>query len=145
LCRWNEHRWDAQDLLDTESAGDHTLNWKNTRKLVWDRDGGTCQVCKRKIEYENYECGHVIDRARGGSDDSSNLVLMCGACNVHKPLHSTVEEYKEWVSSGFWESEALQHLRDTGFSEENVQRVKSIFELERKDGIMYITKSFGRH
>lgn len=83
---------------------------KYNRVKIYNRDSGICQVCKRKIyEIENkyrlprgsfYECGHIIDRCIGYDDNETNLVAMCKFCNQTKPLHSSIEEYEEWVKNG---------------------------------------------
>jgi hypothetical protein len=71
-------------------------NWKLTRKQVYERDKATCQVCGRQLNWNIYECGHVVDRVAGGSDALANLVAMCLICNRLKPIHETEEEFNEW-------------------------------------------------
>lgn len=85
-------------------------NWKAIRREVWLRDGPVCQVCDRKITENDYQCGHIVDRCVGGSDDLSNLVVMCTACNQLKPIHKTPEDYRAWVASGGWESDIMARL-----------------------------------
>jgi hypothetical protein len=63
---------------------------KETRALVLDRNGFTCQQCgavagephpydtSRKTRLQ---IGHVIDKSQGGSDDPSNLRALCSVCN----------------------------------------------------------------
>lgn len=63
---------------------------KETRALVLDRNGQTCQMCgasageihpydpKRKTRLH---IGHVLDKSLGGSDDLSNLRAICSVCN----------------------------------------------------------------
>ena len=48
-------------------------NWKKLREQVWLRDEGTCLVCKKKIDKEFYDCGHIVDRCAGGKDELENL------------------------------------------------------------------------
>lgn len=83
--------------------------WNKIRKRIWNRDRPRCQVCKKRILPEFYECGHIVDRVRGGSDLDDNLVAMCITCNRLKPCHNTREEYDAWVASGFWTTEMLAH------------------------------------
>jgi hypothetical protein len=73
------------------------LSWDHTRQLIWDRDGGVCQVCGDALEWQEYECGHIIDRCVGGSDRPLNLVCMCIVCNRLKPLTETRAEYMAWA------------------------------------------------
>jgi hypothetical protein len=63
---------------------------KETRSLVLDRNGFTCQMCgavageihphdpSRKTRLH---IGHVIDKSMGGTDDLSNLRAICSVCN----------------------------------------------------------------
>lgn len=81
-------------------------NWTQLRKLIYERDGGICQVCLTQCEYELYECGHIIDRLVGGRDLPSNLVCMCVSCNRCKDVTETIAKYVSWViefrGNGAW-------------------------------------------
>lgn len=52
-----------------------------TRRFVFRRDHGRCQVpgCRA---HRHLEVHHVVPRAAGGSNDISNLVLLCGGCHT---------------------------------------------------------------
>lgn len=63
---------------------------KETRAVVLERNGFTCQSCglaasdpdpfhpSRKIRLT---MGHIVDKSKGGSDDPSNLRAICTNCN----------------------------------------------------------------
>jgi len=63
---------------------------KETRALVLDRNGFTCQMCgavagephpdgsNRKTRLH---IGHILDKSMGGSDEASNLRAICSVCN----------------------------------------------------------------
>lgn len=63
---------------------------KETRALVLDRNGFTCQMCgagagephptdpSRKTRLH---IGHIIDKSMGGGDDTPNLRAICSVCN----------------------------------------------------------------
>lgn len=63
---------------------------KETRSIVLDRNGFTCQMCgagagephpfdpSRKTRLH---LGDIIDKSMGGSDDPSNLRAVCSVCN----------------------------------------------------------------
>lgn len=63
---------------------------KETRAIVLDRDGFTCQMCgavagephpddaDRKTRLH---IGHILDKSMGGTDDSANLRAVCSVCN----------------------------------------------------------------
>ena len=63
---------------------------KETRSLVLDRNGFTCQMCGAVAgELHPYDLsrktrlhiGHVIDKSMGGTDDLGNLRAICSVCN----------------------------------------------------------------
>lgn len=77
------------------------MSWTKIRKLVYERDKGLCYICKTFVEWQFYECGHIVDRVCGGSDLPENLVTMCNVCNRGvKPLHKTRKEFDEWMDRG---------------------------------------------
>lgn len=43
---------------------------------------GTCYVCSTEISFCNFDAGHVVSVARGGSDSINNLRCVCRACNL---------------------------------------------------------------
>jgi hypothetical protein len=60
---------------------------KPTRRAVWDKyigvdkGQGQCDICKRTIDKLDFECGHIIADADGGSITVDNLIPICGDCN----------------------------------------------------------------
>ena len=55
--------------------------------LVRDRAGDRCEYCQlRQIDepFLRFHVEHIIPRQHGGGDDTSNLALACGHCNLHK-------------------------------------------------------------
>lgn len=63
---------------------------KETRALILDRDGSTCQMCGAVAgeahphdpsRTTRLQIGHVIDKSQGGSDDPANLRALCSVCN----------------------------------------------------------------
>ena len=63
---------------------------KETRGLVLNRNGFTCQMCGAVAgEPHPYDIGrktrlhigHVIDKSMGGTDDAANLRAICSVCN----------------------------------------------------------------
>ena len=82
----------GQYVLDDpkpEPAFDRNIS-KETRALVLDRNGFTCQMCGAVAgELHPYDLtrrtrlhmGHIIDKSLGGGDDPSNLRAICSVCN----------------------------------------------------------------
>lgn len=63
---------------------------KETRALVLDRNGFTCQMCGAAAgEPHPYDpsrstrlhIGHIVDKSMGGTDDLGNLRAICSVCN----------------------------------------------------------------
>lgn len=57
----------------------------NTKAYVLDRDNYTCQCCRGKSKDSKLEVHHIIFRRNGGSDEESNLIVVCKTC--HDKLH----------------------------------------------------------
>lgn len=82
----------GQYLLETakpQPAFERAIS-KETRALVLDRNGFTCQMCGAVAgEPHPYDptrktrlhLGHIIDKSIGGTDDASNLRAICSVCN----------------------------------------------------------------
>ena len=66
--------------------------WRRLRDAVLARDNYTCQHCKRVCLPENLCADHIINKARGGGDDLSNLQTLCTDCHKVK----TANESKGW-------------------------------------------------
>lgn len=63
--------------------------WRRKRDEIFKRDKYTCQVCGR-VGGE-LELDHILNVARGGTDDDSNLQTICTVC--HKPkTHAESQE-----------------------------------------------------
>ena len=76
---------------------------KETRAIVLERNGYTCQSCGVAAgevhPYDNrvtrLHLGHIIDRSKGGTDEPSNLRAVCRVCNEGannvKPMPPTLK------------------------------------------------------
>ena len=60
--------------------------FENTKAMVLNRDNYTCQCCKGKHKDSKLEVHHIVFRSQGGSDDESNLIVLCHTC--HSNLHN---------------------------------------------------------
>jgi hypothetical protein len=82
----------GQYLLESakpEPAFERAIS-KETRAIVLDRNGFTCQVCGAGAgephpfdlsRRTRLHLGHIIDKSMGGKDDPSNLRAVCSVCN----------------------------------------------------------------
>lgn len=57
---------------------------KSTRKLIYEKYNGRCQLCGRKILLSEMSLDHHVALSMGGIDDVSNLVATCYPCNRFK-------------------------------------------------------------
>lgn len=57
---------------------------KSLRFEVFARDGFTCQYCGQRPPDVILECDHIHPRAKGGTDDTLNLITACVDCNRGK-------------------------------------------------------------
>lgn len=77
---------------------------KNIRHMVWNKYIGIniaiskCFVgCNREINWQNYECGHIIAKSKGGSTELDNLLPICSQCNKsigNKNMDEFKNEYR---------------------------------------------------
>lgn len=51
------------------------------RKCFNDEIVGECWVCSCKINYNDFQAGHMVAVANGGTDSIQNLKPVCGPCN----------------------------------------------------------------
>ena len=57
-------------------------NWDKTKKRVLKRDNYQCQQCG-ETEGEMH-LDHIVPRRLGGSEDDSNMQILCKRCNLSK-------------------------------------------------------------
>ena len=91
---WNNYEW-IDRIVDSKVLG---LSWDklvhvsngyrpkipvSLRKQVWGSDKleGQCYCCKDDINYDIFECGHIIPIAHGGLTNITNLKPICRSCN----------------------------------------------------------------
>lgn len=56
--------------------------WDKIRERILQRDGGVCQPCLRHgLVHVGHAVDHIVPREQGGSDDDSNLQVIC------RPVH----------------------------------------------------------
>lgn len=71
--------------LTTSTARTRGSRWMAIRKRVMTRDGGLCVHCRRAGRVTlGEEVDHITPLERGGTDNESNLQLLCKACHCAK-------------------------------------------------------------
>ncbi len=63
--------------------------WRRKRAAILVRDEYTCQTCG--IITLQLEVDHIVNRARGGSDDEANLQALCIPCHKLKTAAESAE------------------------------------------------------
>lgn len=58
--------------------------WRRLKAKIHLRDKWTCQCCG--IVTKDLELDHIVNVARGGTDDESNLQSLCVPCHREKTL-----------------------------------------------------------
>lgn len=108
---------------------------KKIRETVYEKYGGRCAYCGRKIAYKDMQVDHFLPlRAWGiedaGTDDIANLMPSCRMCNHYKRANS-IETFRRYIE------EIPRKLRDNyiykvgvsyGEIVEKVHSVKFYFE-----------------
>ena len=62
--------------------------WKRVRKVALQRDRHLCQLCLKEGRYTpGTHVDHILAKAKGGTDDLSNLQVVCPPCHALKSIH----------------------------------------------------------
>jgi RNA-directed DNA polymerase len=70
-----------------ESKMKKGIEGRRRLRNLWLDQGGVCPICNQRIkELDNINVHHILEKAKGGSNLSSNLVLLHPNC--HRQLHS---------------------------------------------------------
>lgn len=89
--RYERKQAKAVDLRKKERAA--ARMWLKVRAAVYDRDHGQCRVCGNPVRFQSRSpfdiahTHHIVYRSAGGTDDLSNLVLLCGPCHSDEHRH----------------------------------------------------------
>ncbi len=56
----------------------------NTKREVYERQGGVCPLCGKHFEIEEMEADHITPWVEGGRTITDNCQMLCRSCNRHK-------------------------------------------------------------
>jgi len=91
VAKWKRQR--AKDTKKRKDAMRERVEWQLTCNAIFKRDGGECRVCHKAVRQVSAnpelraETHHIVYRSAGGSDDESNLVLLCAQCHADEHAH----------------------------------------------------------
>lgn len=78
-----------------------SINWNSMRKKTWLNQSGElyhskCYCCDRNLTIfdSSWHVGHNSPKSRGGSNEVSNLFVICNNCNFDMSNSLTIDEYK---------------------------------------------------
>ena len=80
--------WDYR-LLEGDPVPEHM------RIRVLKDAGGRCALCGATTKTTTLEVDHIVPRSRGGSNDYSNLQVLCRECNQAKSNQDTTD-FRQW-------------------------------------------------
>lgn len=79
----------AHEGADGWGSGRGGRPWRRIRAAILLRDNYTCQACG--LVTQQLEVDHIVNRARGGSDDDGNLQALCIPCHKLKTASESAE------------------------------------------------------
>lgn len=79
----NASRRQYDQQRGTMTARGYGVAWQALRKEILLRDGYECQHCHCFVGHRRWDAHvhHVVSKAKGGTDDPSNLIVLCGPCH----------------------------------------------------------------
>jgi 5-methylcytosine-specific restriction endonuclease McrA len=87
------HRLLSRSKSATRRARKLLASGRYTRKDILDlqvKQRGRCACCKKKLG-KDFHVDHVEPLARGGSNDKTNLQLLCPTCNLKKAARDPIQ------------------------------------------------------
>lgn len=68
--------------------------------MIYDKAGGRCALCGRKITLSEMTLDHIVPLDRGGEDSVRNLQCACRVCNQFK-ANIKPEDFMERITTIF--------------------------------------------
>ena len=97
----------------------------------WNRAGEYCWRCARELNRgtsdkhsEDDDCrhkSHIVPRALGGSDDASNLIVLCRWCHAQAPDVADPAFMWEWLKKTSLGCDRLWHILTRSLSVEHLR------------------------
>ncbi len=114
---------------------------KRLRFEILRRDGHACKYCGEKAPAVKITVDHVVPKALGGTDESTNLVAACGPCNSGKSSNNPDAPLVEGVKADAMRWQMAWHAAVAQAEHDGKQREKDIAKVRRN----YTAAYKGRH
>ena len=110
-------KFDINKITTEELRENDVYNYYNKRYYVFNRDGFTCQCCKKRSD--RLKLHHIVYRSKGGTDSVNNLITVCETC--HSP-----ENHREGGILYNWmlKRKSVKQYKDATFM--NIVRCRTI-------------------
>ncbi len=92
---------DTCTKYQVKNGGKRIVYPKEIRQKIYDEAEGRCQLCGRKILFEEMTLDHITPLFFNGQDCVENLQCTCKICNGFKS-HILPEEFAERITSIFF-------------------------------------------
>lgn len=105
LPQWQASSWLA--TIDTHTTAPPKVSRvaipRDIRAKVWrtwngNSLDGKCFCCQKDIDYDHFECGHIVSASHGGADDPHNYRPICHDCNSWAGGMSNANMYEYMIS-----------------------------------------------
>ena len=118
-------------------------DWRRTRESILRRDGFRCVECGKPCNPDEVDIHHLLPRSAGGSDEPSNLIVLCDGCHAaHHPklsaglARSAIERWA--VRLALW----LDRQGSVSEQSKNFGPALRLFDLDRfRDGQLPIVQA----
>jgi 5-methylcytosine-specific restriction endonuclease McrA len=84
--------------LRRQQALSRSEGWPQIRRVVWERDGKQCRVCRRPVRLSFCDVHHLTPRSKGGGNETENLIVLCKPCHAKMPNHQHLLRYWQYRS-----------------------------------------------
>ena len=71
---------------------------RTVEKAIYEKYQHCCAICSRKTAFDDGEVDHITPKAKGGTNESSNLQWVCHRCNKLKGSTRTNNEVRELLN-----------------------------------------------
>jgi hypothetical protein len=94
---------------------------ETTKKIVFSRDGGVCRCCgsSQDLEYD-----HITPYSCGGSNDASNIQLLCLKCNRSKSNSCYCKVHNKKVGTNCCDDTVAKTKKNSTTSQQCVGKTK---------------------